>query len=82
MKNEETNIGVTYSYNGIGLGATQSKTKSNSAASNKTQTATSYQIGYALGPVGVALAYTTADNLGYANNVDGKATTIKIATKF
>lgn len=82
LKNEETNIGVTYSYNGIGLGATQSKTKSNSAASNKTQTATSYQIGYALGPVGVALAYTTADNLGYANNVDGKATTIKIATKF
>ena len=82
LKNEETNIGVTYSYNGIGLGATQSKTKSNSSASNKTQTSTSYQIGYALGPVGIALAYTTVDNVAYLNNRDGKATTIKIATKF
>lgn len=81
-KTEETNIGVTYSVNGVGLGLTQSKTKSNSSASNKTQTATSAQVGYALGPVGIALAYTKADNLGYASGVDGKATTLKIATKF
>jgi hypothetical protein len=79
---EETNIGVTYTYQGIGLGVTQSKTKSNSAASNKEQTATSYQIGYALGPIGVAIAYTTADNVAYTAGRDGEATTIKLSTKF
>lgn len=81
-KTEETNIGATYSVNGVGLGLTQSKTKSNASSSNKTQTATSAQVGYALGPVGIALAYTKVDNLGYVTNVDGKATTLRIATKF
>ena len=82
VNTEQTNIGITYTYQGIGLGVTQSKDKSNSSASNKEQTATSYQIGYALGPVGVAIAYTTADNVGYTAGRDGEATTIRLVTKF
>ena len=78
---EETNIGVTYTYQGIGLGVTQSKDKT-SAASSQEQKATSYQVGYALGPIGVALAYTTADNVNYTAGRDGEATTIKLSTKF
>ena len=82
VKIEQTTIGATYKVDDqITVGLTRSKDKSN-AASTTDQTATSFQIGYALGPIGVALAYTNVDNLAYTTGRDGSGTTLKVATKF
>jgi hypothetical protein len=81
-KIEQTNVGLTYSVNDqITLGVVRSEDKTNTASSS-TQTTNSVQVGYALGPVGIAVAYTKADNIAYSTGRDGSATTVKIATKF
>lgn len=81
-KIEQTNVGITYTVNDqISVGLVRTEDKTNAAASS-TQTTTSAQVGYSLGPIGVAVAYTKADNLAYTTGRDGSATTVRIATKF
>jgi len=81
-KIEQTNVGITYSVNDqITVGLVRSEDKTN-ASSKTTQTTDSVQVGYSLGPVGIAVAYTKADNIAYTTGRDGSATTVKIATKF
>ena len=82
LKIDQTTYGATYKVDDqITVGLTRSVDGTNTAGSPD-QTATSVQIGYALGPIGVALAYTTADNIAYTTGRDGSATTLKVATKF
>ena len=82
LKIDQTTYGATYKVDDqITVGLTRSVDGTNTAGSPD-QTATSFQIGYALGPIGVALAYTNVDNLAYTTGRDGSGTTLKVATKF